>query len=69
MRHSRAALRLHLQGGLSDNEVARALKISKRVVGKHVSLARLAGVDCAVAEGLSADGLKARLSPPGTAPF
>jgi DNA-binding transcriptional regulator LsrR (DeoR family) len=38
-------LRLHLQAGLSYNEVARALNISKSVAGKYVSLARAAGVD------------------------
>ena len=34
MRRIRETLRLHLQAGLSYNEVARALKISKSVVGK-----------------------------------
>jgi hypothetical protein len=45
MRQIRETLRLHLQAGLSYNEVGRALKISKSVVGKYVSLARVAGVD------------------------
>ena len=45
MRQIRESLRLHLQAGLSYNEVGRALKISKSVVGKYVSLARVAGVD------------------------
>ena len=45
MRRIRETLRLHLQAGLSYNEVGRALKISKSVVGKYVSLARVAGVD------------------------
>jgi hypothetical protein len=45
MRRIREALRLHLQAGLSYNEVGLALKISKSVVGKYVSLARAAGVD------------------------
>ena len=45
MRQIRATLRLHLQAGLSYNEVGRALKISKSAVGKYVSLARVAGVD------------------------
>lgn len=64
MRRIREALRLHLQGGLSYNEVGRVLKISKSVVGKYVSLARVAGVDCAVADGLSDDELEARLYRP-----
>ena len=36
MRRIRETLRLHLQAGLSYNEVGRALKISKSVVGKYV---------------------------------
>ncbi len=67
MRRIREALRLHLQGDLSYNEVGRVLKISKRVVGKYVSLARVAGVDCAVADGLTDDELEARLYRPALA--
>jgi len=64
MRRIREALRLHLQGGLSYNEVGRVLKISKSVVGKYVSLSRVAGVDCEVADGLSDDELEAWLYRP-----
>lgn len=64
MRRIREALRLHLQAGLSYNEVGRALKISKSVVGKYVSLAKVAGVDCAVAEGLDDAELESRLYRP-----
>jgi DNA-directed RNA polymerase specialized sigma24 family protein len=64
MRRIREALRLHLQAGLSYCEVGRALKISKSAVGKYVSLARVAGVDCAAADGLSDEALEARLYPP-----
>jgi transposase len=64
MRRIRETLRLHLQAGLSYNEVARALKISKSVVGKYVLLARVAGVDWPVAEGLSDEALEARLYQP-----
>ena len=64
MRRIRETLRLHLQAGLSYNEVARALKISKSVVGKYVLLARVAGVDWPVAEGLSDETLEARLYRP-----
>ncbi len=67
MRRIREALRLHLQGGLSYNAVGRVLKISKSVVGKYVSLARVAGVDCTVAEGLSDDELESRLYRPALA--
>lgn len=61
MRRIRETLRLHLQAGLSYNEVGRALKISKSAVGKYVSLARVAGVDWVVAQTLSDEELEARL--------
>jgi predicted transcriptional regulator len=64
MRRIQEALRLHLQAGLSYCEVGRALKISKSAVGKYVSLARVAGVDCLVAEGLTDEDLEARLYRP-----
>ena len=64
MRRIRETLRLHLQAGLSYSEVGGALKISKSVVGKYVSLARVAGVDCAVAEMLNDEELEARLYRP-----
>ena len=64
MRRIRETLRLHLQAGLSYDEVARALKISKSVVGKYVLLARVADVDWVVAEDLSDEALEARLYRP-----
>ncbi len=64
MRRIREALRLHLQAGLSYNEVGRVLNISKSAVGKYVSLARVAGLDFAVADGLSDEALEARLYRP-----
>jgi hypothetical protein len=64
MRQIRETLRLHLQAGLSYNEVGRALKISKSAVGKYVSLARVAGVDWEVAQTLSDEDLEARLYRP-----
>ena len=64
MRRIREVLRLHLQAGLSYNEVGRALKISKSVVGKYVSLARAAGVDWDQAQTLSDEDLDARLFRP-----
>ena len=57
-------MRLHLQAGLSYNEVGRALKISKSVAGKYVSLARVAGVDWDLAQTLSDEDLEARLYRP-----
>jgi len=64
MRRIREALRLHLQAGLSYNEVGLALKISKSVVGKYVLLARVAGVDWDVAQTLDDETLEARLYRP-----
>ena len=54
-------LRLHLQAKLSYNEVGRTLKISKSVVGKYLSLARVAGVDWNVAQTLSDQELEVKL--------
>jgi len=64
MRRIRETLRLHLQGGLSYSEIGRALKISKGAVGKYILLARVAGVDCAVAETLNDEELEGRLYRP-----
>ena len=64
MRRIRETLRLHLQAGLSYNEVARALKISKSAVGKYISLARAAGVDWALVQALSDEDLETRLYRP-----
>ena len=61
MRQIRESLRLHLQAKLSYNEVGRTLKISKSVVGKYLSLARVAGVDWSVAQTLSDQELEAKL--------
>ena len=61
MRQIRESLRLHLQAGLSYNEVGRCLKISKSVVGKYMSLARVAEIDWTLAQTLSDEGMQARL--------
>ena len=64
MRRIRETLRLHLQAGLSYNEVSRALKISKSAVGIYVSLARVHGVDWALAQSPTEEELEARLYRP-----
>jgi transposase len=64
MRRIRETLRLHLQAGLSFSDIGRALKLSKSVAGKYVSLARAAGVDWALAQTLSDAELEARLYRP-----
>ena len=57
-------MRLHLQAGLSYGQVGRALGISKSAAGKYVLLARVAGVDWAVAQTLEDEDLEARLYRP-----
>jgi transposase len=64
MRRIRETLRLHLQAELSLSDIGRALKLSKSVVGKYVSLARAAGVDWALAQTLTDEELEARLYRP-----
>ena len=61
MRQIRESLRLRLRAGLGDNEVGRALKISKRALGKYVSLARVTRVDWDIVQTLSDQALQARL--------
>src|ERR1035437_1251630 len=61
MRQIRESLRLHLQAKLSYNEVGRTLKLSKSVVGKYISLARVAGVDWPIAQTLSDEELEVKL--------
>jgi hypothetical protein len=67
MRQIRETLRLHLQAGLSYNEVGRALKISKSAVGKYVSLARVAGVDWAACPDAERRGAGGAAVPPAAA--
>jgi transposase len=64
MRQLRQTLRLHLEARLSLRECARVLGISKTTVGAIVSMARVAGVDWAVAQGLTDDELEARVYRP-----
>jgi hypothetical protein len=63
MRQIRETLRLH-QAGPSYSEVGRALKIFKSVVGKYVTLVRVAGVDCALSQTLDDEELGARVYRP-----
>ena len=64
MRQIRELLRLHLVGGRTYAECGRALGIAKSTAGKIALLARAAGVDWAVAQGLSDAELEARLYRP-----
>ncbi|HNU11201.1 MAG TPA: IS21 family transposase [Rubrivivax sp.] len=64
MRQLRQTLRLHLESRLSLRECARVLGISKTTVGAIVSMARVAGVDWAVAQALTDDQLETRVYRP-----
>ena len=64
MRQIRETLRLHLQARLSYSEVGRALKVSKSVAGKYITLARVAGVDWDLVRTFSNEDLEARLYRP-----
>ena len=64
MRQLRQTLRLHLEARLSLRECARVLGISKTTVGAIVSMARVAGVEWAVAQSLTDEELEARVYRP-----
>ena len=69
MRQLRQTLRLHLESGFSLRDCAQALGMPKSTVGEAVRMARVAGVDWAVAQSLSDEELEARLyRPPGLRP-
>ncbi len=67
MRQIRQVLRLHLEAGLTYAQVGRALALPKSTVGKFALLARAAGIDWAMAQGLSDAELEARLFQTGSA--
>ena len=58
MRKLKDALRLKFEGGLSHQQIATALDISKGVVTKYVALAVAAGVDGAALALLDEAGLE-----------
>lgn len=64
MRQLRQTLRLHLEARLSLRECARVLGISKATVGAIVSMARVAGVDWAVAQSLTDEEFEAQVCRP-----
>ena len=59
MRQLRQTLRLHLEARLSLRECARVRGLSKTTAGAIVSMARVAGVDWAIAQGLHDKELEA----------
>jgi transposase len=64
MRKIKECLRLKLECGLSNDQVARALGLSKGVVGKYVGRARVCGLDWATLSGLDERAIEAQLCPP-----
>lgn len=64
MRQIRQTLRLHLEAGLSQRQVAAALGVAKTTVGTIVRHARAAGVDWAIAQTLDDAALEAKLYRP-----
>ncbi|MBW8072306.1 MAG: IS21 family transposase [Ferrovum sp.] len=61
MRKIKDVLRLKLDAGLSHEQIASALKISKGVVTKYVGLATAAGLDWSTIQSLDEAGLEKRL--------
>ena len=61
MRKIKDVLRLKLQAGLSHEQIATALHISKGVVAKYASLANAAGLDWPAINGLDEHELEHRL--------
>ncbi|MBW8073719.1 MAG: IS21 family transposase [Ferrovum sp.] len=61
MRKIKDVLRLKLDAGLSHEQIAMALKISKGVVAKYVGLATAAGLDWATIQTLDETGLQQKL--------
>ncbi len=69
MRKIRGVLRLHLNGRLSQRQIAAALGISKGVVAKYISLATQLGLDWDDIAQLSDTELERRLIPPAPSPY
>ena len=68
MRSIRELYRLKFEAGLSHQQIARALQISKGVVAKYARLAEAAGLSPAELLALPEDALVARLRPSRPAP-
>ena len=68
MRQIIEVLRLKYESGLSHERIARACGISKGVVGKYVSLAKVQGVTWPLPEGTDESRLEALLFPATTPP-
>jgi len=63
MRKIKDILRLKMDAGLSHEQIACALKISKGVVSKYVNLAHTSGLDWPTAQSLDETDLRRRLLP------
>ena len=66
MRNIKECLRLKLEAGLSHEKIARALQLSKGVVSKYVTAARVAGLDWPALAAMDEAALAAALFPPAS---
>jgi hypothetical protein len=64
MRNIKECLRLKLEAGLSHEKIARALQLSKGVVSKYITAARVAGLDWPALATMDEAVLAAALFPP-----
>ena len=64
MRKITEVLRLKFEAKLSHDQVARAVGLSKGVVGKYISLAKAQGLSWPLPEGMDEAALESRLYPP-----
>jgi transposase len=68
MRKIKEVLRLKFDAGLSQHQIAAALKISPGVVNKYLKAANAADITWPLPDGLSETQLRRKLFPPGATP-
>src|SRR5262249_16954381 len=68
MRKIKEVLRLKFDAGLSQHQIAAALKISPGVVNKYLKAANAANITWPLPDDLSETQLRRKLFPPDTAP-
>jgi DNA-binding transcriptional regulator LsrR (DeoR family) len=64
MRKIRDVLRLHVQGRLTNRQIARSLGLSRSTVAEYLGRAETAGLGWPLPEGLDETSLEQRLFPP-----
>src|SRR5215475_7431994 len=68
MRKLKELLRLKYEAGLSQRQIAGALRLSLGVVNKYLKAAEAAGITWPLPEDLSEGQLRQRIFPPGDSP-